>query len=80
MKRKPESAPAPTFIQVASSAISAIAYDRRSRTLSVRFTSGEIYDYFDVPAYVHDDFLAADSKGTYFARNVRDQFRFRRRT
>jgi hypothetical protein len=46
MKRKPQWSPAPAFIEVASSAVGAIAYDRRSRTLSVRFISGEVYDYW----------------------------------
>jgi len=39
--------------------------------LDIEFTSGARYRYFAVPAQVFHDFLAADSKGTFFNRRIR---------
>lgn len=47
--------------------------------LELEFHSGEIYEYFDVPPHVHDELMAADSLGGYFARHIRDQYPYERR-
>jgi hypothetical protein len=53
-------------IPVASSSIASIGYAPRERVLELEFRqSGEVYQYFDVPAEEYTAFLAADSKGTY---------------
>lgn len=53
-------------IPVDSSTIASIGYapDEQVRELEFR-QSGEVYQYFDVPAKEHTAFLAAGSKGTY---------------
>lgn len=61
---------------VDSSAILEIDYDPASRTLFIRFVDGDLYAYFDVPAGVYDRFLAADSKGRFFAEEIRGSYRF----
>lgn len=68
----------PAFKSVQSRALRAVAYDRGARTLTVKFVSAEVYEYFEVPASIYDDLMAADSKGTYFQRNIRDQFAYRK--
>jgi hypothetical protein len=41
--------------------------------------SGEVYQYFDVPAAEYTAFLAADSKGTYLNRQFKTrQYRYQR--
>jgi hypothetical protein len=52
------------------------AYRRDARQLYLRFHSGSIYRYFDCPAEVYEDLIAAESKGRYFSACVRDQFRY----
>ena len=64
------------MVAVASSAIAAIGHDPASRTLFVRFQSGETYGYLDVPAAVFDAFLAAPSKGAFFQAQVDPVFRY----
>jgi len=64
---------------VDSSAISSIGYDERSSVLEVEFSSGAIYDYFDVPEKVFRDLLKAPSKGRFVSRRVRDRYPFERR-
>ena len=60
--------------RVESSAIRAIDYDAKSRTLFVIFEDGDRYAYFDVPLELFTAFLAAESKGRFFAEQVRDRF------
>jgi hypothetical protein len=61
---------------VDSSAIRSMGYDPSSRTLEVEFRSGAVYDYFGVTSRLWASFQAAPSKGTFFARKVRDRFPF----
>lgn len=63
---------------VESSAIREIDYDAANRTLFVRFTSGKRYAYLDVPEAVYEAFLAAESKGRFFADEIRDAYSFHR--
>lgn len=58
------------MIPVESSNISAIGYDSESAILRIEFNSGAVYDYYDVPEHVHDELMAADSKGQYAHQNV----------
>ncbi len=61
---------------VSSSNIDSIGYDENSQTLEISFLSGGIYQYFDVPASVHEELMSADSKGKYFAANIKGPYRF----
>jgi hypothetical protein len=54
------------------------AYDAPGNILYLRFTSGEVYRYFDFPAEQYQQFLDADSHGRYFLSNIRDQFPYER--
>jgi hypothetical protein len=65
MKREP----------VRSSAIRAVGFDPRSRTLEVEFTNGRVYRYFDVPEFLYRGFMVAPSKGSYFNTRIDDRFR-----
>lgn len=44
---------------IRSDAIVAAGYDRRLRTLTVRFESGGTYEYFDVESELFDELLRA---------------------
>jgi hypothetical protein len=59
---------------VTSSALAAVGYEPRSRTLGVVFRSGGIYEYAGVPRGVYDELMSAPSKGRYFAACVRDRY------
>ncbi len=61
-------------VPVESSSIASIGYAPQQRVLELEFRqSGEVYQYFDVPAEDYAAFLAADSKGTY----LNQQFKLR---
>ena len=62
-----------------SAAISRIAYEAETGTLSVWFRpSGELYRYYDVPVRVHEAFAKAGSKGRFFNLHIRDRYPFQR--
>ena len=67
-----------TWVTVESKMFTATAYHEADRCLYLRFTSGDVYRYFDVPAEVYRAFLDADSKGRFFLAHIRDAFRYRR--
>jgi hypothetical protein len=63
---------------VSSSNLASVGFDTLSGTLEVEFHSGTVYRYFQVPRYMFDGLMAASSKGSYFAENIRDGFQFQR--
>lgn len=62
---------------VESSILSSVGYSTDA-TLELEFRSGAIYRYFAVPRPVFEELIAAESKGVYFNRYVRDRFRYQR--
>jgi len=58
-----------------SSAISGAWYLPARKELDLLFTSGRRYRYFAVPAVVAERFSAAVSKGHFFNREIRNQYR-----
>ena len=62
-----------TLIPVESSAIRAVGYD--GSTLTVEFHNGRIYDHPHVPYSVYAGLMQAESKGTYYNRNIRGRYR-----
>ena len=65
------------WLPLDSSVFTASAYLPATRTLYLRFHSGELYCYFDFPAQQYRAFLASDSNGQYFSKNIRDRFPYR---
>jgi len=63
-------------MHVDSKAISDIRYDEARAKLFVRFHDGDEYVYVGVPGEVHRSFVDADSKGQFFAFEIRDQYPF----
>jgi hypothetical protein len=61
-------------VRVESSSIAAVGYDAGEVTLEVEFVTGRVYRYFGVPAYLHDAFLTAPSKGQFFNTFIRDRY------
>lgn len=59
---------------VSSSNIASIGYDETNEILEIEFLSGGIYQYFDVPNYVYDELMDADSHGKYFNAYIKDKY------
>jgi hypothetical protein len=61
---------------VISSAITAIGYDPQFEWLEVELKTGSLYLYREVPARIHQAFMAALSKGSFYNQYIRDDYRF----
>lgn len=61
-----------------SSVVASYAYQPDARRLAIRFVSGELYVYDDVPPAVAAGLKGATSKGRFFQRHIRDRFAYRR--
>ena len=46
--------------------------------LSVTFTNGSTYNYSRVPLWRVSEMLMADSRGSFFAKHIRDNYRHER--
>ncbi len=65
-----------TMTRVESSNIDAVGYFEKERVLLVRFKSGNIYKYFEVPQKIYLELINAESKGIYFNRFVKNAFAY----
>jgi hypothetical protein len=61
--------------RVDSSVLDIVDYDEGERVLKVRFRSGRVYHYYNVPRTHYEALLHAKSKGSFFNRVIRRQFR-----
>jgi hypothetical protein len=59
---------------VESTTLATVGYDEARSVLQLEFRSRAIYQYFGVPAAVHEGLLEAPSKGSYFNRFIRGRF------
>jgi hypothetical protein len=66
------------FQRVKSSNLHSIAYDKKTKTLQIKFKGGGLYQYNQVPEKIFRAILRAKSKGKYFWRNVRDEYEYKR--
>jgi hypothetical protein len=60
---------------VKSTSISHVGHDPATSTLSIRFSSGDTYQYQGVSAADHANLIAAPSIGSHFQRYVRPKFK-----
>lgn len=61
---------------VDSSMISSIGYDQSSGTVEVEFrSSGQVWQYYDVPETTYNELRAAGSLGKAFNAMIKGQFR-----
>ena len=56
-----------------------MGYQAETGVLEIEFQSGEVYEYFDVPADVYVGLEKAESKGQYFNREIRDDYGYARK-
>jgi KTSC domain-containing protein len=61
-------------VEVRSSSLARLFYDRRQAILQVEFCDGTQYQYSGVPLETYQNLLQADSKGSYFNHYIRSCF------
>ena len=62
--------------EIKSSNIKSVSYNSEEQVLVVEYLSGAMYEYMSVPAKVYEDLLAAESKGSYMNRFVKNNFSY----
>jgi len=63
-------------VRVKSSNIHSIGYSIELKIIQVQFLNGSVYEYYDVPLYLYEAFLKADSKGKFLNGNL-NRFKYR---
>jgi hypothetical protein len=61
---------------VESSNIADVGYEDTTMTLEVGFRNGTVYQYFDVPHSVFQEFMGSASKGTYLNTSIKNVYRY----
>lgn len=66
-------------IKVESSNIDSYRYDAETQIFEIQFKTkdgkpGSVYRHYRVPAELHDRWLAAHSKGAFYAQELRSKF------
>jgi hypothetical protein len=61
---------------VQSSNIAEVGYDPTTMTLEVAFKDGSVYQYFDVPAPLQQEFLSAESLGKFLHAHIKNNYRY----
>jgi len=79
MAQEAETAPAESLQMVESSVIDEVGYDEATQALTLKFDSGETYEYKAVPKAVYDELMAAESKGQYFQKNIKGKYEFQKK-
>lgn len=59
---------------VASTTLAKVAYHPDRQLLQLEFRDRAVYQYFEVPAEVHQALLRASSKGRYFNLSIRGRY------
>lgn len=59
---------------VESSNLASVGYDEKTKTLEIEFNHGGIYEYYEVEKSVYRALMHADSQGSYFIHNIKDEY------
>lgn len=62
------------MIGVSSSDIHSVGYE--NGTLYIRFNSGGLYAYYNVPQNVYTNLMNASSKGRFFHQNIKNVYAY----
>lgn len=65
-------------VPIGSTSVISAGYDPDALVLEVEFPGGGVYQYFDVPQTVYDEFTAAESKGTFVNSVIKRSYRYAR--
>ncbi|MDB5023614.1 MAG: hypothetical protein JWP78_1369 [Mucilaginibacter sp.] len=60
-----------------SAVIAGYDYDAATETLTVRYRSGKVYNYLEVPEKVYREMRSTMAKGIFLNRNIKGKYAFR---
>ena len=59
---------------VSSSTIASVGYDPGSETLEIEFLNTRIYQYYNVPQFMHERLMEAPSAGQFFNAEIKNAY------
>jgi len=59
---------------VPSTEITQVGYQEDSETLEIQFVKGGVFQFFNVPSIVFDEFMSASSKEGYYHAKIGEHF------
>jgi len=59
---------------VLSSNLASVGYDPASETLEVEFNNGRVYEYYNVPQFMHERLMEAPSIGIFFNAEIKKAY------
>jgi len=65
-------------IKANSSNLESFWYNKDKKRLTIEFWSGSIYEYADVPEQLFNELRLAESQGSYFYKNIRSNFIYKK--
>ncbi len=65
-------------VDISSSNIIGATYDTDSKKLEIRFVSGGIYEYEDVPWELFTKFRLSESQGKFFNTNISKSYKYKK--
>jgi len=57
---------------VISSNVDSVKYDEDSQTMTVKFLNGSIYEYYDIPDFLYEEVINANSVGSHLHWNIKE--------
>jgi len=63
---------------VVSSNLSKVGYDAGSQTLLIVFKTGSVYEFANVPESSFIELMQSPSIGTFFSKNIRRRFPYKK--
>jgi hypothetical protein len=57
-----------------SSVIDLVVYDTKLSALAIKFRTGSLWTYLNVPIEVYDELVTAKSAGNYFNNHIRNYY------
>lgn len=60
---------------VKSSNLKEVGYDEKSQMLEILFNDKAVHQYLKVPKMIHDGLMGSQSKGKYFAAEIKNKFK-----
>lgn len=61
-----------------STVIRALEYSAATAVLIIVFVSGSVYEYYEVPQEVYDEFKSYREKGVFYNTQIKNKYRFAR--
>jgi hypothetical protein len=64
------------MVDVKSSNVAKIGYNKKAIILAIEMLNGNLYYYLDVPEIIYNQLLTAPAIGSYMWRNIKGKYRY----